>query len=43
MFTRPCLEIPFTEIGQVGQLKVKALSSCPSTAKQKTKKKQKTT
>jgi hypothetical protein len=35
---RPCLEKPFTKIGLVEWLKVKALSSSPSTAKKKRKK-----
>jgi hypothetical protein len=36
---RPCLEKPFTKIGLVKWLKVKALSSSPSTKKKKLKKK----
>jgi hypothetical protein len=36
---RPYLEKPFTKIGLVEWLKVKALSSTPSTAKKKKKKK----
>jgi hypothetical protein len=36
---RPYLEKPFTKIGLVQWLKVKALSSSPSTAKKKKKKK----
>jgi hypothetical protein len=35
--TRPYLEKPFTKIGLVEWLKVKALSSSPSTTKNKTK------
>jgi hypothetical protein len=35
---RPYVEKPFTKIGLVEWLKVKALSSSPSTAKQKRKK-----
>jgi hypothetical protein len=35
---RPYLEKPFTKIGMVEWLKVKALSSSPRTAKKKTKK-----
>jgi hypothetical protein len=38
----PHLEKPFTKIGLVEWLKVKALSSSPSTAKKKKKKKRKT-
>jgi hypothetical protein len=37
-FARPCLEKPFTKIGLVEWLKVKALSSSPSTAKKKKEK-----
>jgi hypothetical protein len=36
--TRPYLEKPFTKIGQVEWLIMKALSSSPSTAKKKKKK-----
>jgi hypothetical protein len=39
---RPYLEKPFTKIGLVEWLKVKALSSTPSTAKKKKKKKKST-
>jgi hypothetical protein len=39
--TRPYLEKPFTKIGLVEWLKVKALSSSPSTAKKKKRKKEK--
>jgi hypothetical protein len=35
--TRPYLKKPFTKIGLVGWLKVKSLSSNPSTAKKKKK------
>jgi hypothetical protein len=35
---RPYLEKPFTKIGLVKRLEVKALSSSPSTAKKKKKK-----
>jgi hypothetical protein len=34
-FSRPYLKKPFTKIGLVERLKVKALSSSPSTAKKK--------
>jgi hypothetical protein len=37
-FVRPYLEKPFTKIGLVEWLKVKTLSSSPSTAKKKKKK-----
>jgi hypothetical protein len=36
-FTRPYLEKPFTKIGLVGWLKVKALCSSPSTGKNRKK------
>jgi hypothetical protein len=36
-FARPYLEKPFTKIGLVEWLKVKALSSSPSTAKKQNK------
>jgi hypothetical protein len=36
-FTRPYLQKPFTKIGLVEWLKVKALSSSPSTTKKKPK------
>jgi hypothetical protein len=39
--TRPSLKRPFTKIGLVEWLKVKALSSSPSTAKKKKKRKKK--
>jgi hypothetical protein len=40
-FMRPYLKKPFTKMGSVEWLKVKALSSSPSTAKQKQKQKTK--